>query len=195
MFGRSGVLVLRDPALRAALLEAGGALAGGALSEADLDEARPDEAAAREGSISGAQVLRAPWDSGEGAAEVILAADTRGVVAALSFQPDEEVPLAAVQLGVGRTAVAVRRSVARLAPGSVLPAPAPIALLVRRQDAGDGARVRTFFVAAGAPGAADVDATALGRLSAAEILDRTVLEPAAEGGPLLAVWTASGAVR
>jgi gamma-glutamyltranspeptidase/glutathione hydrolase len=190
-FGRGGVLVLRDPALRAALLEAGGALAGGALSEADLDEARPDEAAARESSLAAAQVLRAPWDSGPGAAEVILAADSRGVVAALSFQPGEDVPLETVQLAMGRAAVAVRRSVARLAPGSVLPAPAPIALLVRRQDEGEGGRARTFFVAAGAPGAADIDLAALQRLSTAEILDRTALEPA-EGAALLAVWTHSG---
>ena len=155
-----------------------------------LDEARPDEAGAHEETVAGAQVLRAPWENGRGQADVILVADTRGVVAALAYQPSDEVPLPAVDLAVGRHAVAVRRGVARVAPGMVLPSPAPIALLVRREEGAE--RARTYFVAVGAPGARQVGDAALERLAAADLLDRAVAEAAGDDGPLLAVWTTSG---
>ena len=135
--GASGVLALRSTEVARALLAAAGTVAGGTLTERDLEEARPAETDAVTTAIdSGANVFTSPWPSLEApavGAEAVVACDGRGIVAAIAYAPTVTgVIVPELGISLSRDAVPVLRGVTRLAPGTPLAAPAPIALLGRK---------------------------------------------------------------
>jgi gamma-glutamyltranspeptidase/glutathione hydrolase len=158
--GSAGVLALRAPEVVRALLAAGGPVAGGALTEADLAESAPAETDAAvtpigDGLTAYTSPFAAPSDA-RGDAEVVVACDGRGVIAALAYVPAKGgVPLPDLELAMGRDAVPVRRGVTRVAPGTVLPMAAPIGIAVH---------TGTFAAAVGLPGRAALEAAALAEL-------------------------------
>jgi gamma-glutamyltranspeptidase/glutathione hydrolase len=159
-FGASGAIALRARDVERALLAAAGHVAGGLLTAEDLSEAMPGETEALAGNVDGVEALRAPWPAGAEArpAEVIVACDGRGVIAALAYTPAAEgVAVPELELTLARDAVPVRRGIPRLAPGTPLPAATPIAIL----------RTAAQEVAIGMPGAAVMDADALRKIAGA----------------------------
>jgi hypothetical protein len=157
-FARGGAqTLLQTDRMRAILREAGSA-ARGLVSEADLRETRPaDEAADFAAANEGLEIALVPFMSTAGPlrrAEVIVAADGRGQVAALAFAPDDE-GVAITDLGVTlpRDGEPVRRGVPRVTPGTVLPMALPIAIARRRADG--------WFAAIGVAGAHALAATSM----------------------------------
>ncbi len=138
--GAAGPLGLRTEGVFEALLAAGNSVAGGSLTETDLDSALPADADGRllaEGGEGASAVSVWPWAT-EGASDadpgwvvdVIVAADARGGVAALSYSHQEKgIALPAVELSTPLVAVPVRRGVTRVTPGAVLRAPGPIGIV------------------------------------------------------------------
>lgn len=144
--GAAGVAALQRRDVMRALVTVAGPVAGGTLTEQDLTDVLPadadalvteldggpsEEAGAADLPVTG---LRPPWPVGAEArpAEAIVACDGRGVLAALAYAPaDDGVPVPDLDLALGRDAVPVRRGVPRVAPGTLLPAAAPIAILLR----------------------------------------------------------------
>jgi gamma-glutamyltranspeptidase/glutathione hydrolase len=130
---RLGPGALRAPAVLRALLAVAGRTEGGLLSEKDLAEMRPESALPREVRLDADRsALVTPWPSPQAPhrpVEVIVAADGRGVLGVLGYAPDDE-GLAVPELGITltRDAVVVRRGIPRVAPGEVLPVPAPLAI-------------------------------------------------------------------
>ena len=185
-FAESGARVMQTGGLRAALLAAAGPIAGGALSQRDLDEARPVDVDAAVEVLERGRALRPPWPAPDARrAEIVVAADAWGVVAALAIAPSQEtVPVPELELVASADAAPVRRGVTRLPPGTPIAAPAPIAVLVR--DAADQAPLPGVFrLALGAPDAGELSLDALRRMAVAPMLDR-----AAVTGP----WGSSVAV-
>lgn len=133
--GDRGVLALRSRDVERVLLLHGGSVAGGALTSVDLDEVRPVEQDARVTALdAGSSVLDAPWApaSAPCVAEMIVACDARGIIAALAYAPSREgIHIDELEIIVGADAVPVQRGVTRLAPGTPLPAPVPIAIVTR----------------------------------------------------------------
>ena len=130
---RLGPAALRAPPVLRPLLAVAGRTEGGLLSEKDLAEVRPESSLPREVPLSGDRsALVTPWPAGEQPGrpvEVIVAADGRGVLGVLGYAPDDEgVPVPELGLALTRDAVVVRRGIPRVAPGEVLPAPAPLAV-------------------------------------------------------------------
>lgn len=131
--GRLGPGALRAPPVLRALLAAAGRTEGGLLSEKDFAEVRPESALPREVPLDGDRsALITPWPSPaepHRPVEAIAVADARGVLGVLGYAPDDD-GLAVPELGItlGRDAVVVRRGVPRVAPGEILPAPAPLAI-------------------------------------------------------------------
>lgn len=169
----SGVLALRTPEVERLLLSAGGPVAGGILTSADLEESAPGEAEAAGASLSGGIMAYTPpfppADEDRGEAEVIVACDSRGVVAALSYVPARRgITIPELDIAVGREAIPVRRGVTRVAPGTPLLAPAPLLALTKPGGfiAAVGLPGRPFIEPASAVGLADgtsID-TAIGEL-------------------------------
>jgi gamma-glutamyltranspeptidase/glutathione hydrolase len=158
--GDLGVMALRTRDVERALLERGGSVEGGTLTAEDLAEIRPENANARTSSIGDqVTVVGVPWDAPSGAleAEVLVACDGRGGVAALAYSPAREgIAVDALELVVNREAAPVRRGVPRVAPGTPLAAPGPVAILSRSGG---------FWVAVGFPGRGSIDPEALLDLS------------------------------
>jgi gamma-glutamyltranspeptidase/glutathione hydrolase len=131
--GRLGPGALRAPPVLRALLGAAGRTEGGLLTEKDLAETRPESALPREVSLHGDRsALITPWPAPaepHRTVEAIAVADARGVFGLLGYAPDDD-GLVVPELGIAlaRDAVVVRRGVPRVAPGEILPAPAPLAI-------------------------------------------------------------------
>jgi hypothetical protein len=179
----AGASALGEAAIARALLSVAGRAEGGLLSEDDLSTVRPSSAKplALGAEQRGRTVWIAPWESPAlpgRRQEVILAADARGVLGALSYAPDDQgVEVPDLDLCVPRDAAVVRRGVPRVRPGEALPCLAPVAI------AGDqGLALCVFAVATGAvppheaiaeawqkPGATAADALAAFADSAAAI--------------------------
>lgn len=158
--GSAGVLALRAPEVMRALVAVGGPVAGGALTEADLEGAAPVEADATAASLGdGVTAFTSPFGAPEEPrddAEVIVACDGRGGIAALAYIPARDgVPVPDLGITLGRDAVPVMRGVPRVSPGTVLPAAAPVGIVVKSGG---------FSVAVGLPGQRALDGTALGEL-------------------------------
>jgi hypothetical protein len=88
-----------------------------------------------------------PWPSPQEEnrrVEIIAAADARGVIGVLGYAPDDD-GISVPELGIAltRDAVVVRRGVTRVAPGEVLPSPAPFALATLARVAFMALGVRT----------------------------------------------------
>ncbi|XXT14366.1 hypothetical protein WME94_29370 [Sorangium sp. So ce429] len=133
--GSLGAVALRARDVERALLAVGGPVAGGTLTAEDIAEAVPAEVEAASTTIAeGATALQAPWPAGEQVrhADAIVACDGWGTVAALAYaRTDDGIAVPELDIVLGRDAVPVRRGITRLAPGTPLPAAAPIAILQR----------------------------------------------------------------
>ncbi len=186
--GASGVLALRSAEVARELLAAAGSVAGGVLTERDLEEARPAETDAITTALaSGANVFTSPWPSlaaSAVAAEAVVACDGRGIVAAIAYVPTGAGVLVP-ELGVAlaRDAVPVLRGVTRVAPGTALEAPAPIALLGRKG----------FWAAVGLTGAAQLRPEALDGLAGGQALESALADlRAREDGRMALAATSDG---
>ena len=180
--GDLGVMALRTRDVERALVDRGGSVEGGTLTAEDLAEIRPENAGARISSIGDqVTVVSVPWDapsgpeSGSGLeAEVVVACDGRGGVAALAYSPAREgISIDALELVVNLEAAPVRRGVTRLAPGTPLAAPGPIAILSR----GGG-----FWVAVGLPGRGLIEPEALLDLSSGLAVETALADLRARAG-------------
>lgn len=175
--GSAGLLAIRSAEVSRALLAVGGPVAGGALSEGDLEEIAPAETDALASPMGeGLSAFTSPFAVPEGAAptaEIVVACDARGVIAALAYAPARDgVAVPDLELVVAREAVPVRRGVTRLPPGTVLPMAAPVGIVMRAHG---------FAAAIGAPGRGSLEPAALAELARgfsteaalAELRDRT----------------------
>jgi gamma-glutamyltranspeptidase/glutathione hydrolase len=169
----------REPVVEA-LLAAGGKIAGGALSRADLAHASSDVPAlvAQLVPSERARVIRVPWAFDEaiaqsaGTTEVIVAVDSWGLLAALTYQraPSLEVP--GLQIALPCIGAPVLRGVERMSPGTPLAAPVPIAVL----DLGSQVTLALGAGTDGANGLTSLGDDALGPLSTAIPIDGAVKE-------------------
>lgn len=151
---RQGASALRTADPQRRLLRIGGPAAGGLLTESDLQQAMPGDATVRWAPLD-AELRYAcpPWQDSPppgtaGAdecaanepaarrAEVIVAADQRGVAGVLSYCPEQAtgLELPDLELELPRDAAPVRRGVPRVTPGTPRPTSCPIALLHRPQE-------------------------------------------------------------
>ena len=133
-FGSGGASVLGDPRVARPLTALAGPPEGGLLTERDLAEVRPAGDAPQEKALGGDfAVLAVPWAAHQRAyrrAEVIAAADGRGVLAVLAYAPDDEgVVVDDLQLTLPRDAAVVQRGIERTRPGEPLECAAPLALV------------------------------------------------------------------
>ena len=148
--GRVGPGAFRAPPVLRALLGAAGRTEGGLLSEKDFIELRPESALPREVPLEGDRsALITPWPSPaepHRPVEAIAVADVRGVLGVLGYAPDDE-GLLVPELGItlARDAVVVRRGVPRVAPGEILPAPAPLSIALSGKLAFMALAVRSSF--------------------------------------------------
>jgi gamma-glutamyltranspeptidase/glutathione hydrolase len=134
--GEVAALSLRGRDVSRAFLAAGGVVAGGIVTEQDLEAPQPAEADAVVTRLAGdASAITVPWapppERARGG-DAIVAVDGRGVVAALGFcgpRDHEAISLPDLECTVAGDAVPVRRGVTRVAPGTVLPASAAIAVI------------------------------------------------------------------
>ena len=193
--GASGVLALRAPEVQAALLAAGGPVAGGTLTAEDLEEAAPTETEARatvldEGTATALTIYTPPFPPpGDGDAEVVVACDGRGVIAALAYSPAlDGVEVPALEVTLGLHGVPVRRGVPRVTPGTVLPAPAPIA--IAGQSGG-------FSLAVGASGRTRLEPASVAGLARGPALEAAlaVLREEVGGRAAAAIVTDGNAAR
>ncbi len=113
-----------------------------------------------------------------------MACDGRGIVAAIAYAPTGAGVLVP-ELGVAlaRDAVPVLRGVTRVAPGTALEAPAPIALLGRKG----------FWAAVGLTGAAQLRPEALDGLAGGQALESALADlRAREDGRMALAATSDG---
>jgi hypothetical protein len=166
-----GAGAFRTTDVRRGLLNAAGPAAGGLLTDEDLDGALPEDLPGTAVPLGpGFNMAVAPWSiaateapldspSANGMGRVIVAADGRGLVAAIAFAPvPGGLTVPHPELVWPRAAAPVLRGVSRMTPGTARPAPAPIGVL-ERKDQG-------WFAAAGwlgvsswrtEPGAGSID--------------------------------------
>lgn len=169
--GAAGVLALRSTEVARALIAAAGSVAGGMLTERDLEEARPAETDAVTTALdSGTNVFTSPWPSLAASAvgaEAVVACDGRGIVAAIAYTPTVTgVLVPELGISLSRDAVPVLRGVTRVAPGTPLEAPAPVALLGRKG----------FWAAVGLTGLAHLRPEALEGLAGGQALETALAE-------------------
>jgi gamma-glutamyltranspeptidase/glutathione hydrolase len=191
--GAAGVLALRAAEVERALLEAGGPVAGGALSAADIEAATPAEGEAIATAIAeGTTAYTPPFpppESDSGDAEVIVACDARGTIAALAYAPARRgVTVPGLEVTLGLHAVPVRRGVTRLAPGTVLPGPAPLVVAVQPG---------VFAAAVGVAGRASIDPLSAVGLAGGAAVERALadLKDRQGGRHVVAVVTDGKAAR
>jgi hypothetical protein len=180
--GAGGVLALRGAGAMGALLAAFGPIAGGLLTEEDVEGSPPVEAEAAATALGeGLTAFAPPYaPGGSGEAEAIVACDGRGAVAALAYVPARGgVAVPELEITIGRDAIPVRRGVTRVAPGTLLAAPAPVAIAV-----GPG----SFAAAVGMPGRASVDVAVLAEVGKGAAVEAALAERA-EGRGAVAVVT------
>ena len=143
---RLGAAALASPAIARPLLHAAGPTEGGALCARDLETvADIDRLAAAEGAVR-----RAPWAADRGEPSVLpsaewearaerqqglCACDATGGVAALCYDDAlSGLTVEALELVLPLDAVPVRRGMARVSPGTLLPAPTPLRIEVSEAD-------------------------------------------------------------
>lgn len=161
-FSRLGPAALAQGDLGSELIAAAGRLAGGVLTLEDLANARPEIAACSWDGKGARVVARPPWayEDADGAppCDVLVVADSRGVVAAAAFVSSEIEPalsIPALGLAAPPCASPVRRGVRRVSPHDKLAARAPIAVA-----AAGASNERTVDLALGAEGSACEEAFA-----------------------------------
>lgn len=134
-FSRLGPAALAQGELSEELIAAAGRLAGGVLTVEDLAEALPDISACSYDGKGTRVVARPAWSFEDATAaprcDVLVVADSRGLVAAAAFvssEIDPAITIPALGLAAPRMAVPVLRGVRRVSPHTTLPARAPIAI-------------------------------------------------------------------
>lgn len=130
--GAAGVLALRTPEAARALNHHRRSRRGRRPS-AQISKRRAPPRPTRQSTRSPkASVFTSPWPPPPDVlaqAEVILACDGRGLLAALAYVPARQgIAVPELELLLRADAVPVRRGVTRLAPGAPLAAPAPVAI-------------------------------------------------------------------
>lgn len=134
-----GAAALRAPEFTRPLLRRAGPSEGGLLTPQDFEAVPGVDHAGRETAVGAGVWVEAPWvDEGTeppgsapapGVGHAILAVDPRGVFAALAYREAEQgLAVPELDLVAPLLAAPVLRGVARVRPGTRLPAPAPIAL-------------------------------------------------------------------
>jgi gamma-glutamyltranspeptidase/glutathione hydrolase len=193
--GTMSVLALRGGEVERELLAALGPAAGGQLTSQDLTSAPAEAAARRTPLAEGAVALAPPWQGALAlpaqSARAILAGDARGVLAALAYVPESGgLAVEALELEVGREATPVLRGVPRVAPGTPIDAPAPIAAVQRVAHAG-----RLVLVAL--PGQSDVPPSELAPFTgdAPHALAMAELRARAGSDALAVAWDGHAAKR
>ncbi|MEZ4440914.1 MAG: hypothetical protein R3B72_17585 [Polyangiaceae bacterium] len=135
------------------LLHHAGPTAGGLLTETDLLEARPGDDDASFLSLGGVEIAAVGFSGDDRPlrrAEVVVAADGQGRVAAVCYAPDDDgVAIPELEITLARDGVPIRRGVPRVTPGTLAPMPSPIAL-ARRPSEG-------WFAALGVAGGQTLD--------------------------------------
>jgi gamma-glutamyltranspeptidase/glutathione hydrolase len=132
-FARRGAPALAEDLIAAELLAAAGRAARGLLTVDDLTVGRPRVVRCDERTLGPGGLLTAPWRGSDrldaSATQVIVAADTRGLVACACYEaPLDGVRVPGLDLIAPRNADPVMRGRTRVSPGEPRPAPAPIAL-------------------------------------------------------------------
>lgn len=170
--GEVGALSLAEPELSLALVRAFGAPNGGLLTPADFSAPQGLDLAAVELEQSGRKLLGVPWAAaaqrpftrGVG----VCAIDINGLVAAAMFEAQPEGSyVEELELSAPLLAVPTLRGVARVTPGTALPAPAPIWIT---RDAG-GATELWLAPSATQPGEPGLPRLGLRRASGARTID------------------------
>ncbi len=132
-----GPAALSDSSVVRPMLHLASPSEGGLLTPADFTAAADLVLDARERTTATGVVLEPPWAdvkpepmAGNGTRHGICAVDAEGVYAALAYECLEEgLEVAALGLVAPLVAVPVRRGTPRVAPGTRLPASAPLAIL------------------------------------------------------------------
>ena len=129
-----GAAALNEPSFKRALLQVGGTSEGGVLTPSDLESTDSVDQPAEERVAGEAIWVEAPWANGSPASSGdrgagICAADIHGVIAALTYRISDVGTLVPdLELIAPHAAGPVMRGVPRVAPGSRIAAPAPMAL-------------------------------------------------------------------
>jgi hypothetical protein len=138
----AGAAALTEAEFARALMRVAGASQGGVITPADFGTVPEIDQVATPRTVGDVELLEPPWaaqpgepapgsDIGTGSA--VCAVDVRGVFAALCYRRVHDgFPIDEVELEAPLCAAPVQRSVERVAPGSRLPIPAPIAIRVDR---------------------------------------------------------------
>ncbi|MCA9630345.1 MAG: hypothetical protein KC766_21895 [Myxococcales bacterium] len=145
---------LRDPLFARPLQLLAGPSEGGVVSAEDLVPQQALDVALTTREASCGLLQEPPWvadpstlpDAGDENVRVVLAVDVHGSFAALSFQRVSGPLLEGLDLRAPLGGLAVMRGVPRHKPGSALPAPAPIGLLL-----GENGAVKAVVAQPGAP--------------------------------------------
>jgi hypothetical protein len=145
--GDVGPSLLRESFLARPLLAVAGRPEGGLLTKEDLTALRPESAAPEPRGQGAWRSFALPWERHEGLPgrmrEIIAVGDVRGVLAVLSYDPDDDgIPILELELRAPRDAEVVRRGVPRTAPGHPLPVPGAIAVL---SDVAGGSSIALGF--------------------------------------------------
>jgi hypothetical protein len=143
---RLGASALASPAIARPLIHAAGPTEGGALCARDLETvAEIDRPAAADGGLRRAPwaderldsslIPSAEWDARAERQEGLCACDAAGGVAALCYDRAlTGLSVEALELLLPLDAVPVRRGMSRVPPGTLLPAPTPLAIEVAEGD-------------------------------------------------------------
>jgi len=130
-----GAAALRGAEFTRPLLRRAGLSEGGLLTQQDFDVVPAVDHPAREAVLGAGMWVEAPWGDepaealAPGGGHAVLAVDVHGVFAALAFrEATEGLAVEELELVAPLLAVPVMRGVARVRPGTRLPAPAPVAL-------------------------------------------------------------------
>ncbi|MBM4359715.1 MAG: hypothetical protein FJ096_16550 [Deltaproteobacteria bacterium] len=148
--GSRGARALQQSEIARALLLAAGPTAGGMFVEDDLDSLVPEDSRALVRDLSGGGSVVLPTFQGTAAetedaasprreparpAEVLVAADVAGTVAALAWCPDPEgVLVPELDVRLPRDGAPIVRGVPRVGPRTVRAAALPLAVLARPTD-------------------------------------------------------------
>jgi gamma-glutamyltranspeptidase/glutathione hydrolase len=145
------------------LLHAGGEAAGGALTSTDLRNLTEVDVAAATFEIGGSRFIAAPWASGDethpapealGRGHAVCAVDVRGAFVGLTYRRVlDGLSVEELELDAPLVASPVLRGITRVAPGSPLACPAPVA--IRLDDTGSPVEILA------APGALGLNAEVL----------------------------------
>lgn len=193
-FGNMGPAALGHHDVADELIAAAGRLAGGVLTVQDLRDASPEISPCGYDGKGVRVVARPPWafdDASESPyCDVLVVADSRGLVAAAAFvssEIDPAVVVPSLELSAPRAASPVMRGVRRTAPHSILAARAPIAIA-----ASGASHERAVDLALAAEGA---DSEQAFSRAIDELVDRGALPSADVAASLISLMIATQSSR